>query len=79
MAPGVTIEFGDGATDQASVPAGGGVGKVSFEHGFPRSEARFEQQLSLAGGAVATGMITDVCPRATTKALPDDLGMCVRL
>jgi membrane associated rhomboid family serine protease len=75
----VTIEFGDGATDQASVPAGGGVRKVSFEHRFPRREARFEQQLTLEGAAVAADMITDVCPRGTTKAPPDDPGMCLRL
>jgi membrane associated rhomboid family serine protease len=75
----VTIEFGDGATDQASVPAGGGVRKVSFAHRFPRDEARFEQLLTLEGATVAAEMITDVCPRGTTKAPAEDLGMCVRL
>ena len=64
----VTIEFGDGAKDEATVPAGRAVRKVSFEHRFPRSEARFEQRISLEGASVDTQVITDVCPSGTTKA-----------
>lgn len=77
----VTIEFGDGSKDQATVPAGGAVRKVHFKHRFPRSEARFEQRISLEGASFDTQVITDVCPRGTTKADEDVFGdgppMCV--
>jgi membrane associated rhomboid family serine protease len=73
----VTIDFGDGSTDQATVPAGRGVRKVHFEHRFPRPEARFEQRLTLEGAASDVTMVTDVCPRGTTKATADAAALCV--
>jgi len=76
----VTIQFGDGSTEERAVPAGGGVHKVHFEHRFARSEARFEQRLTLEGASFDTQLITDVCPRGTRPGATDgdEAPVCVR-
>jgi membrane associated rhomboid family serine protease len=76
----VTIEFGDGSREQATVPAGGGVRKVHFKHRFPRPEARFEQRITLEGVADGATTVTDVCPGGTMEAdeSMEVLPMCVR-
>lgn len=77
----LTIDFGDGSTDHARVPAGRVVRKVRFEHRFARTEARFEQRLTLEGASFDTRTVTDVCPGQTKKVIQgvgagDDPPLC---
>jgi membrane associated rhomboid family serine protease len=77
----LTIEFGDGSTAEARVPAGSAVRKVHFDHRFPPARARYEQRLTLDGDSFAAQAITDVCPGGTAKANPEQGGedaLCVR-
>jgi membrane associated rhomboid family serine protease len=78
----LTIEFGDGSTAEASVPAGSAVRKVRFVHRFPPDRARYEQRLTLDGDSFAAQAITDVCPGGTTKMNPEADGgedaLCMR-
>ena len=76
----VRIQYGDGTTDEATVPAGSSGRKVRFEHRFAKAEARYQQRLTIAEVDDFIATFTDVCPNGTIE-VPEptgDIPMCAR-